>query len=178
MMVQCVMWPEGKCSPYCPTLDVMPYDGPLVKESIRKARKLTASGMKVQDIKEKLKDAGDVDAKLINKWIEEYESNEKNPMYYIIKDTINIIKQQELLAEQEKALAYGKNLLKAVTDLVEATTAVYEEAVSSGASVSVVGDESALVDHADESLPGLKRCSTLLDETSPKNGGAARVSEL
>ncbi|GJW13073.1 hypothetical protein Tco_0017206 [Tanacetum coccineum] len=170
MMVQCVMCPEGKCSPDCPTLDVLPYDGPLVQESIRKARKLTASGIKIQDIKDKLRDAGDVDAKckLINKWVEEYESSEKDPMYYIIKDTINIIKLQELIAEQEKALAYGKNLLKAVTDVVEATTAVYEEAVSNGASVSVVDDESAPVDHAYESLPGLKRCSTLLDETSPK----------
>ncbi|GJZ19508.1 hypothetical protein Tco_0556098 [Tanacetum coccineum] len=151
--MECVMCPEGKCPPDCPTLDVLPYEGPyegpVVQESIRKARKLTASGMKIEDIKEKLRDAGGVDAKhkLINKWIDEYESSEKDPMYYLVKTTINLIEQQELLAEQKKVFAYKKNLLKAITDVLEATTAVNEEAVSNGASVSVVvDDESAPVD--------------------------------
>ncbi|PWA40540.1 hypothetical protein CTI12_AA561900 [Artemisia annua] len=152
-MVQCVMCPEGKCTKDCPTLDVLPFEGPLKEESLRKARKLQASGRKIKDIKESLKVARDVKAKneLINKWMQEFDSRKKGPLYHYIKNKMIIIQKQRIIDEQTKIIEDGNNLLKA-----------FKLKTS-----SVVDDESAPV--ADEGLPGLKKCSTVLDGTSLKD---------
>nr|GEW97384.1 putative reverse transcriptase domain-containing protein [Tanacetum cinerariifolium] len=60
------------------------------------------SGMEVQDIKDKLRVAGGVAAKkdLIDKWIEDNESREKDELFHIIRNRTTILKQQRLLDEQ------------------------------------------------------------------------------
>lgn len=154
-MVQCCLCPFDKCSADCPTLDVLPFEGPLKEENVRKGQKLQACGRKIKDIKESLKVAGDVDAKngLINNWIEEFDSREKGPLFHIIKNRILLSQKQKIIDEHKKALEDGKNFLKALKAVLKTSSVVDE-----GAPVPVVDDESAPV--ADEGLPGLKNCST------------------
>ncbi|GJR37289.1 RNA-directed DNA polymerase, eukaryota, reverse transcriptase zinc-binding domain protein [Tanacetum coccineum] len=166
-MVQCVMCPEGKCSEDCPTLDVLSYDGPSREESFRKGQKLQALGMEVQDIKEKFKEAGDVDAKnkLINKWIEDYESSENDELFHFIRNRTFILKQQRLLDEQTEIIAERQNVLKTVRDVMKKAKAFIEKATSN----SVVDDETAPTAAPAEGLPGSKKRSTLLDGPSLKD---------
>ncbi|PWA70909.1 hypothetical protein CTI12_AA285590 [Artemisia annua] len=142
-MVQCVMCPWGKCSEDCPTLDVLPFEGPLKEENVRKGQKLQACGRKIKDIKESLKVAGDVDAKneLINKWVEEFDSRDKGPLFHIIKNRILLSQKQKIIDEHTKALEDGKNFLKALKAVLKTSSVV---------------DEGAPV----QGLPGLKKCTT------------------
>ncbi|PWA36392.1 hypothetical protein CTI12_AA600490 [Artemisia annua] len=136
MEYQCVMCPFDKCSEDCPILDVLPYKEPVAEENIKKARKLVASGRKVEEIKESLRVLGnDVAAKneLINKWIEEYESKEKDPLYYLIRNRTIIRKQKKILAKGQKMVEFANDVLDQSRAIYEA--AKYEEAVAAIADV-------------------------------------------
>nr|GEZ90899.1 hypothetical protein [Tanacetum cinerariifolium] len=134
--------------------------------SIRKGQKLHASGMEVQDIKDKLRAVGGVAAKkdLIDKWIEDYESREKDELFHIIRNRTTILKQQRLLDEQTEIIAERQNLLKYVRDLMKEAKAFIEKANSN----YVVDDKSAPAAD-DEGLSDSKKRSTLLDGPSPKD---------
>nr|GEV82382.1 hypothetical protein [Tanacetum cinerariifolium] len=122
--------------------------------------------MEVQDIKDKLRAAGGVAAKkdLIDKWIEDNESMEKDELFHIIRNRTTRLKQQRLLDEQTKIIAEWQNFLKSVRDVMKGAKAFIEKATSN----SVVDDKSAPADD-DEGLSGLKKRSTLLDGPYPKD---------
>ncbi|PWA70911.1 hypothetical protein CTI12_AA285610 [Artemisia annua] len=134
---QCVMCPEGKCSPDCPTLDVLPYKEPVAEENIKKARKLVALGMDARYIKDTLKIAGELDGvdgknELIKMWLLEYDSKpkEKDPLLVLIENRKILAQKQKIIEELNASLAadYG------------------------------VPDPAPVVD--DEGLPGLKKCTS------------------